>query len=163
MSVATQPALNSAQRSALVDKIRRGANLPALVAHAKQAGWRVSRTTLAELLKHTRQQAQQAQAAPPGAPAAPQDPATALEALRGEVALLAARLTALETQGLPRLTLTEVSTQAVQVAVRKAQDPTLDPAIQVKWVAELPALMAEARRVREAEGEEGDDAPLFSA
>lgn len=158
----TQPVLNSVQRAALVEKIRRGANLPALVAHAKQAGWRVSRTTLAELLKHTRQ-AQQAQAAPPGAPAAPQDPTAALEALRGEVALLAARLTALETQGLPRLTLTEVSTQAVQVAVRKAQDPTLDPAIQVKWVAELPALMAEARRVREAEGEEGDDTTLFSA
>lgn len=157
--MARPQALTPAQKRQLSAQIRRGADLPALVAYAKKNQIAVSRTILGELLKATREQI--AEAAAPSLPDPSELPALVV-ALQAEAKFLRGRLERLESAGVPRMSLLEVATLAVQVAMKKAEDPGVEPGVQVKWIGELPALMAEARRVRDAEEEINDDAGLFN-
>lgn len=146
-------ALTAEQKKQLTSQIERGADLPALVGYAAKKQIKVSRTTLGEFLKATRER--KAAKAPGPAPAAEAEPT--LAELRQAFEALARRVAQLEVAGVPRLSLLEAATQAVQVATQMSQDPNVDPGVRVKALAVQPDLIDSARRVRESEEDEAEE------
>jgi len=84
-------------------------------------------------------------------------------ALKEEVAFLRRRLDRLEGGGGKKMSLVDVATAAVAMALRKADDPAVDGAVQVKALGALEGLMQMALKAQAAADDDLDDEGLFSA
>ena len=147
------PALSKTQQQELRRKVRAGADLPTLQAHAKARGWTVSRATLGALLKAERDR--MAEAPAPAAPPAPGELADQVAELRRTVVALQARLDGM--LSLPKVKLSEAANAAVDVARQLLASPDVDARAKAAIMAQLPDLIDSAVRAQELEQGAGDE------
>lgn len=148
-----------AQEKQIRQQVRKGADLPGLLAFVEKKGWEVSRAKLGQLLKDERSRMRD------GAGAVRQAPAT-LEEVAELVMELQARIDSVQAQvqatvtgliSLPKIKLSDALTAAVTAAHTRLADPQLDPNAAAKIMGEMKGLAEAIARAREMERDWGDD------
>ena len=150
--------LSPAQEKKLRAHIHIGADLRSLQAYAEKLKIKASRALLGQLFKSERdlmatEITRERSANPPSLDG--DDLPIWAEEIKRELASLRGRLDVLMT--MPKVKLSDAATGAVYIAQTMMGDPTLDPNVKAKIMAQLPDLIESASKALESERGGGDD------